>query len=472
MHPLHHPAMNKKIISVILFLLISSSLLLASCRSKDARTTAQAEPVTLVFYGLYDNEDVYSPLIESYQSQHKNVTVVYKKFTDPDTYLDLIINELAEGEGPDIFLMHNSWFPKHYKKLTSAPSEIVTPDIFRSLFVEVAGKDLIIPDSSNVEQVWGLPLYVDSVALYYNDDQIEDALPTQGSPSTTWDGIKNDVVALNRADQSFERFERAGIAMGRSDNLLRAFDVLMTIFYQYKVQFYSADLKEVILDKDPNALAALQLYTSFGLPSQKNYSWNKFLSDSSSSEKEITTFAKGKVSMIFGYSYTYEDIINEINRLKSQGIETIDINSVKVQEIPQVYDPELSSETRSAYASYFVPVVSRTSANSAEAWSFLASLTTQDNLRYFHDTTHRPSALRSLIAEQMSESIYGIFAAQVGYAASLPMPDPERFQAIFLDGIDQILATAKADTVLKSLAGSVKSLIPSNGIKPIYIQTE
>ena len=38
---------------------------------------------------------------------------------------------------------------------------------------------------------------------------------------------------------------------------------------------------------------------------------------------------------------------------------TIDINNIKIQETPQVYDPQTSAETREAYASYFVPVVSR-----------------------------------------------------------------------------------------------------------------
>ena len=60
---------------------------------------------------------------------------------------------------------------------------------------------------------------------------------------------------------------------------------------------------ETTLAVDPNALTALELFTSFGLPSQKNYSWNKYLADADSGEKEIKTFANGKVSMIMGYTY-------------------------------------------------------------------------------------------------------------------------------------------------------------------------
>lgn len=463
----------KKSFHLALLFVLASSLILPGClREKGAQNTTQKAPVTLTFYGLFDNEEIYAPLIQAYESQNTHVTILYKKFTDPEAYLDLIVNELAEGEGPDIFMMHNTWFPKNYKKLTPAPTSIVTPDVFRSLFVEIAGNEMIIPDSSNVEQVWGLPLYIDTLALYYNDDHIEDALPSQGTPSTTWAGIKEDVIQLNREDQSFERFERAGIALGRSDNILRAFDILMLMMLQHKVEMYSVDLKEVTFGNNANALAALQLYTSFALPSQNNYSWNKYLSDAASAEKELTTFARGKLSMLMGFSYTYENIINEINALKAEGEDVIDLNDVKIQEAPQVYDPETSAETREAYASYYVPAVSRTSTNSDEAWKFLASMSTEENLRYFNDVTHRPSALRSLIEEQMLDPIYGVFAAQVGYAESLPMADPDQYKSLFLAAVDDILDTVRADNVLRDLAEDIQSLIPADGIKPIYIPAE
>ncbi len=460
----------RKIFATIL--LLSFALSSTAClRTKDPVTTTVLPEVTLTFYGLFDNEEVYTPFIDAYEKTHSNVTILYKKYTDPDAYLDLIVNELAEGEGPDIFMMHNTWFPENYKKLTPAPDSLISPDVFRTSFVDVTADDLIIPNTSNQEQVWGIPLYVDTLALYYNDAHFEDAIPAQGHPSSTWDGIKSDVTLLNRQDQSFERFERAGIALGRSDNILRAFDILMMMFLDYKVNFYSDDLTQEKFSNDPNALKALQLYTSFGLPSQKNYSWNKYLADSDSSEKELTTFAKGKLSMLFGYSYTYNDIQTEINRLKQEGEETIDVDSVKIQEAPQAFDPSSSAETRKAYASYFVPVVSRTSENADYAWDFLLSLTDSNLLKTYNATTHRPSALRSLITDEMKDPIYGVFAAQVGYAHSIPMSDPAAYKNVFLDGIDQVLSTAAAEDVLRNLGAQIEALIPSSGVKPIYVPT-
>lgn len=462
-------------IGLFILILLSSSVLTGCLRRKNFEPSgASLPPINLSMFGLFDSEEIYQPAIQTFRTQSggRQINVTYKKFIGPEEYLDLIINELAEGEGPDIFMMHNSWFPKHYKKLTPAPSSIVTPEVFRNLFVEVAANDLIIPDENGVEQVWGLPLYVDTLALYYNKDHLEDAIPSQGKPSSTWTGIQNDVSLLNREDQSFERFERSGIALGRSDNILRAYDILLSMMLQYKVDFYNEDLSKVAFANDPNAIAALNMFTSFALPSQKNYSWNRFLADPESGGKEITTFASGKTSMIMGYSYAYQDIVDEINRLKSLGEKTVDPNVIRVQETPQVFDPETSAETREAYASYFVPVVSRTSEYPEEAWSFLTNLVSEDFLMEYNKETHRPSALRSLITDQMADPIYGVFAAQVGYANSVPVADPQAYESIFLAGVDKIIDTFRTEDVLKSIADEIQSLIPTSGIKPTVVLTE
>ena len=454
---------NKKYISI----LIIFSLVFTACLRKQEVQVVKSEAVTLTFYGLFDNEDLYSPIIKAFELENRNVSIIYKKFTDPESYLSLIVNELAEGKGPDIFMLHNTWFPDNYKKLKSSPSSVVTPETFRNAFVQVTSDDMIIPDSNNIEQVYGAPIYVDTLALYYNQTQFNDAVPERGKPASTWSGIVGDVIELNKQDNSYERFKRSGIAMGRGDNILRSFDILMLLFLQNKVNFYTSDLRSVDFADDENAVTALDIYSSFGLPSKANYSWNKYIADADSSEKEITTFARGKVSMIFGYSYTYEDIINEISRLKALGEEVIDINSIKIQEVPQMFDPTCSSDTRKTYASYFAPVVARTSANSDLAWKFIATLVSESNQIYLNENTHRPSGRRSLITAQSQDPIYGAFADQVGYAQSIPMYNFYKYKSVFLNAISEILTTADTAKVIKNTAEQIQNFIPNEGIKPV-----
>jgi ABC-type glycerol-3-phosphate transport system substrate-binding protein len=456
----------KKIISA--GLLVSLLLMTPACRTKTRQTQAQKEQIQLTFYGLFDNEDVYRPMIQAYQSQSPNVSITYKKFIDPAQYLDLIVNELAEGEGPDIFMMHNTWFPEHYRKLTPAPRNIAEPELFKSLFVDVASEDLIIPDDEGQEKVWGIPLYVDTLGLYYNDSHFEDAIPSQGQPSNTWQGILNDVALLTRQDNSFSRFERSAIALGRHDNILRAFDAMMLLLLQHKVDFYSSDLKQVSFAANPETREAFDFYKSFAQSNQVNFTWNEFLAEANSAEKELKTFASGKLSMLLGYSYTYEDILREIATLKASNEPTITATEIKVQEIPQLFDPEVSADVRVSYPSYFAPVVSRTSDHSFEAWQFISSMVNQENLRAYNQKTKRPAALRSLINEQKAHPIYGVFAAQVGYAKSIPFLSVDQVQNIILSLIENYPSQpSEAQNAILSAQNEIQKLIPISGVKAI-----
>lgn len=114
---------NIRQIVTFTLLVAFSAFLFSGCIAKEqAPKASKTEPITLVYYKLFDDEDVMKPLIQQYQSAHPNVTIVYKKYTDPVEYENLIINELAQGEGPDVFSMPNYWFLRNVKKLTPMPT--------------------------------------------------------------------------------------------------------------------------------------------------------------------------------------------------------------------------------------------------------------------------------------------------------------------------------------------------------------
>lgn len=460
-----------------LAVLLATSLLfaLSGCGKKKAPTQQQKqEPVELTYYRLFDGEDVFAPLIAEYQKQNKNVTINYRKFTDPDQYMDLIINEMAEGEGPDLFSMHNSWFPKHRKKLSPIPESLIAVTDFQNTFVKVTADDLILPDETGANRIYGLPFYVDTLALYYNSEHFEDAVPSRGKPAGTWGELQEDVFKLTKTDNSFERFERAGIAMGRSDNILRAIDILYLLFIQYGVEFYDTGYTEATFSKgaNPPAVDALAFYTGFALPSSKYYNWNAYLAGSDSEEKEITTFARGKVSMIIGYSYLYEQIMNSIKDIDKKGRDAIDPKVVQVAPIPQLEDPETSIDKRDTYASYFAETVSRTSKHPDEAWKFLSFLVTKENLEHYHDQTKRPTSRRDMIDDQKEDPIYGVFADQIGFAESLILANPQAYEKIFKQVIESVLATKSPKDALKEAELEANIYIPPTGLFPITVVPE
>lgn len=481
--------MNKRLVILIgggvgvilLFMLIAFG---AGCfRTKEPQEVQTFDQIELTYYKLFDDSDIIDPLIQQYQADHANVKINYRKFTDPEEYYDLILNELAEGEGPDIFSVPNTWFLKNHKKISPAPRNIVPPEAFEATYVAVTYDDLVRvnPDIAQ-KAVYGLPMAVDTLALYYNKDQFEDNIPERGRPAITWDGIKEDVFTLTKKDQSFERFEVAGIAMGHADNITRAVDIIYMLMLQYGGSFYDETMSEAIFANQQGVASdgstirpgvqALDLYTSFADPSNKNYSWNPYLADSNSDEKEITTFARGKVSMVIGYSNMYEQIVDEISELQSKGLSTINSDSIRITTIPQIIDPAVSTEKRDAYAHYFAETVARTSENPEWAWDFLLFLTSKDSLTHYNEKTHKPTSRRDMIEEQQDDPIYGVYAEQIGFAESVPIYDEEEYSEIFTKAINEVLATKSPEDAMKIAQEEINAILPSEGLLPQVTVTE
>lgn len=451
--------------------LIASLVILPACREKTPQEKLKTyDGVELTYYKMFDDSDVIEPIISEYEAAHPGLKINYRKFDNFDEYQKVVLNEMAEGEGPDIFSMQNNWFFSNYKKLSPMPESFGTPDDFASTFVDVAYKDLVRTDQNGYEQVYALPMTVDSLALYYNKAHFEDRLPDTGRPASTWEGIKEDVVKLNKEDNSFERFEVAGIAMGRSDNISRGVDILYLLFLQYGVDFYNEDVSEAIFAGQQGgittypAVESLDLFTSFADENQKHYSWNEVVIDDDASEKEVEAFAKGKVSMIAGFAYTYDDVIKQINIFKSKGVDTIDLKDIKIAPIPQIYDPKVSTDKRVTYANYFAEGVSRNSKHPEVAWDFLLELTKKKNLETYFEKTHKPTSRRDMIDAQRKDALFGVFAMQSGFAESFPILDYYVYKDIF----SQVIANANLGTAERSDLVTAQDLItamlPKNGL--------
>jgi len=474
----------KRLIGILIIGAIFMGIFSGCFRREETDKPSTPEMINLVYYRMFDDEDVIRPLIQQYQADHPNVQITYKKFTDLEEYEDLIINELAEGEGPDMFSAPNYWILPNLKKISPAPSDIVPTDSFDATFVSVASDDLILRDPADgIEKVYGIPLMVDTLVLYYNRGAYEDKIPSRGKPPVTWDEMQEDVFTLTKRDQSFERFEQAGIALGRSDNIARSTDILLMMMIQYGADFYNDNISRAEFSKQMErgstgtsinpAQKALKLYTSFALPTNKNYSWNQYLADANSASKELDAFAKGKVVMVFGYSYMYEQIRSKIQELDSKGVSTISMENVGIAAAPQVIDPATSTEKRDAYANYFAETVSRTSAHQKEAWDFLVFMSNQENLQYYNEKTHRPTSRRDMIEEQMQDPIYGVFAEQIGYAESVPIYDYAKYSEIFSEAIASILATGSVNDAVREAEEKINALLPSDGlIEPLPEQTQ
>lgn len=449
--------MKKKSVKILaIVLVLMAPMLLSGCKKKCPKPTenipgtstyredcpyeeANTTPTgtrTLDLWVLYDNTDAYQEQIQAFQSNMPGVIVRTKKFTNIDEYEDLIINELADGEGPDVFMIHNSWIPKHYKKLLPIPLDqpvVMNADLFRQTYFQAASDNLIID-----EQVYGMPESIDNLAIFYNKQHFKDLVATSDHPGIMWDEIKEQVTTLTKRNNSPERFALAGIALGRGDNISSAVDILYAIMLQYGVEFYDEKHERATFANSEDGVEAFELFTSFALPSYRNYSWNEYITGFAPEEKEINPFVRGKVSMIIGYPYLYDEIELGIQEQQKSGSQHIDLEDVGIAPFPQLLSSSESTQ-RDTYASYFPLVVARTTDMPQEAWTLVQYLTSADALQTYHKKTNRPTSRKDMVAEQQTEPLFGTFAFQAPFAKSYVIYNDSAYRKVFTDAIQDVI---------------------------------
>lgn len=381
-----------------------------------SRKKEPISPINLSFWGVFDDSDVYEDLISAFKLEHPNVTIEYKKF-DINDYEKELLDSLNKKAGPDIFMIHNSglWYYKNF--LYPAPRDIVSLDEIQKNYSPVVLKDFVIEGN-----VYSLPLYVSTLALFYNKELFSKNLIM--SPPSTWEEFLKQTEILKRIDENGNILQ-AGAAIGTSRNINRAVDILYLLMLQLGTTFYSdgrANFSQdiIINGKTFNpAEHALQFYTDFANPEKRVYTYNNSL------DYSIDLFAKGRVGMIFSYNW-------HINTIKNKNA-TLDF---AIAPVPQIQ----GSPKQVTFANYWSLTVNNNSPAKDIAWKFIQFLNRPENLKKYLQHTFNPTARKDLInwqIENMPE--LAVFASQIIIADNFPRYDNVAYEKIFIKMIDDVV---------------------------------
>lgn len=245
--------------------------------------------ITLDVWGTFDDSDVFTQLAADYDKINPYVKEVrYRKLT-PDTYKEDIINAMASGTGPDIFMIKNTWLPSFVDKAVPAPVDVFSEKAMRDAFVDVVAKDFITKN----KETMAVPLSVDTLSLYYNKDIFNTAGIT--TPPKTWEELIAMVPILTKLD-SFGNINQSAIALGTGDNVNRASDILLNLMMQFGGSINDAQFAE---ESDIQALDFYSRFAKLGLPT---YTWNQ------RQHYSIDAFYEGTLAMMLNYSYHYPTI--------------------------------------------------------------------------------------------------------------------------------------------------------------------
>lgn len=321
--------------------------------------------VTLTYWGLWEDNKTMQPIIDDFQRQNPNIKVNYVK-EDIKQYRETLDTRTNNGNGPDIFLFHNSWFPMISTLLIPFPSDVISKQEFAQDFYPVSQTDLIKSGA-----IYGVPAEMDTLAMYVNRDIFDNAGKTA---PTNWNDFIDDARALTVKDEN-GKIKTAGAAMGTFDNVSNAPDILSLLFLQNSVDFNNLASSSDRVD------GALNFYTSFA--NDANNVWDATLDPS------ILAFSKGNLAMFFGYSWDFFTIKAYNPNLNFQ-----------IFPVPQLADQSVN------IASYWASGVSAKSVHQKEALQFVKFLA-------------QKSTQQSLYLEESKERAFGQPYARVDLAESL-----------------------------------------------------
>ena len=376
------------------------------------------QSATLQFWGVFDDRSAFDKVVTDFQAQNPGIKVLYQMFSYEE-YEKRLIDALAAGTGPDIVMIHNTWLPKHGDKLKALPTTIpglkqplLTIQDYKTNFVDVVFDDFVFNN-----QIYALPLYVDTLALFYNKDILNSAGISR--PPQDWEEFNSDVEIITRLDGSGQIVQSA-VAIGTARNINRSTDILGALMIQSGVQMTDADNRSATFASWVNNTSvgelALKYYTDFANPSVRTYTWNDV------QHYSVDAFIEGKTAMMFSYSHEVEILRNKSSRL-----------NFDVAPMPQVSSTDLKN-----FANYWGVGVSTNSKFSNEAWKFVAYLTSKEGAQSYLSETLRPSARRDLIEFQRSDLDLGVFAVQALSARSWYQIDNTAIETIFADMIDDV----------------------------------
>ena len=366
------------------------------------------EQIELSFWGV-ENESVIRKLTELYASANPGVRISYQQF-DENNYEKSLLNALASGQGPDIFMLHNSWLPKHYDKIAPIKDQLSLTDFSNNLFPGVVTQDFVKDNT-----IYALPLYVDTLAFIYNKDYFD--AKAVALPPKTWESFQNSIPRLKENDFSGKIAKAAGAIGGSGKSVDRAADLLSLIMLQSGAAMEN-EYGKIDFD-NANNLSAFNFYLQFANPTNKYYTWNDNLRPS------LDNFANETVGAIFNYS-------SAIPKIKTKN----PFINIAVSPMLQFS----GADQLPNYADYFGLTVSNQSKNSAWAWNFIQSATTQEQFaEEYLKASGRPPALRNLIQKYLNDSNIGVFSQQAMTAKSWKQPDNNEVKKIFSNAIESVL---------------------------------
>ncbi len=388
----------------------------------------KSSPVTLTYWGLWEPTSVMQAVISDYEAKNPNIKINYS-MQSPKNYRTRVFAAGNQANSPDIIRIHNTWLPQLRQNLSPAEPTIFKPSDLSGYY------PIVQKNFTSGGKVYAIPLEIDGLALFYNDDIFKAAGATV---PTDWNALRKLAFDLTKTNPTTKIIERAGVALGTTSNVDHWSDIVGLLILQNSGN-----------PGKPSETAVQQALTFYTLISTQDKSWD------ASQPNSTYAFATGTVAMIIAPAW-------EVAEIKAINPEL----NFKVAPTPV-----LPTEN-SAWATYWAEAVPATSKHPTEAWNFIKYLSSPEVLQklYAGESQIRPIGepypLTSLASTLANDPLAGPFVSQgpnyvSWYLASKTYDEGinDQMNKYYEDAINGINGGASVAGVTKTLDEGVQQVM-------------
>lgn len=391
------------------------------------------EQITLKYWGLWESQNTLNQIINDYKKVKPNVSIVYEK-KSPQQYRESLQTQIENGKGPDIFRFHNTWTSMLENDLSQVPSDIMSTTDFKNNYYPTVISDL----RNSQKKFIGIPLEIDGLGLYWNQDIFQAAGIT--SPPKTWQELAQDAWKLTVKDGA-GNISTSGIALGTASNVDHFSDILGMMIMQN-----GGDAKS---PTDKATADALEYYVNFAKGDSRV--WDE------TQPASTVAFVGGTLAMYFAPSWRAFEIKNANPLLK-----------FNVAPLPQL------EGGRVAWASYWAEGVSAKSTHQQEAWDFVKFMAQDENLiKLYSEAAKTPGRFfgepypKVSMAQKITmEPVIGAFIQDAPYMRSFPMASRtfdnginDQIIKAYEDAVNSVHSGEQAQKALETTAKNVNTIM-------------
>jgi len=449
----------------VVFLVIIGVIAIFAARSDNKAPAV----ITLKVWSPFEEADVYKTISQSFLEKNPNVKLEFKYIdaADAKEYEATVVDAIASGEGPDVWLIRTDWLPKHEPKLASSNNYVkwsTNRKVSEQEGLAALQGEAVAEQNVRQGQVYGVPLSVDSLALYVNKKvinqvrrELDDAQDKRSSAfdqyPTTWPELEAWSRLVTKTDKGNPI--RSGLALGVATNTYAATDVFAAILQQQGGALFTDTEDQVSLHLAATKAgqtnfpgqSALALYSSFGQRGNQNFTWPATVGN------PVEALISGRTAMVIGYSTLSHDLLKQD---KNAG------EYITIRPFPQ-FDPLKIERDRSDFAAYWTHVVPKNRPNVQLSWQYLRTLTVTAKSQTYAAKTGKPVVPDQGNMRVPSNSYLGdgtLFTAQVHYSYPVYKPEWQQTDEALQDMLSQVIAQGQSvQAAIDSAAEKLKKLL-------------